>query len=246
MDGRFSPYEPWCSWIATCDRLELVKALPVVGAAVSLSRVAWLLSDVQSRRRISPPDNMLPWRLSSDGSDEALAIQRAAIARGDKPMRLGARYAEVERDALWKCFGSKAVAALLLLLARHDIAVSGVPLSGGERVTLDRLLLSQLAFSLRNDAAWTHDGAREWRALAATRPAQTARAPSRPPEKRTVQGELARWYSRTYPSGHPAGRKLDTLAVEAAGMLGRTISTRTLRRAVADARKAGARTNAAN
>lgn len=239
-------YERPCSWIATGDRRELRRALPVAGAAVPLSQVAWQLSDPRVRRLIAPGDALLPWGLTPDGHDEALAVQRAAIARGDRPMRLDARRDAVLGDFCHQCLGPRAVAALLPLLRLHGIAVSGVAASGA-RAPIDALLLSQLVIDLARDTAWTLDNALRWRALAATRAAEAVPAPRREPlpkrpERRTVQAELARWYRETYPAGHPVGRKLDALAAEAAPVLGRTVSGRTMRRAVLDVRRTTAAT----
>jgi hypothetical protein len=210
-----------------------------------LSQVAWQLSDPHARRLIAPGDAFRPWRLTPDGHDEALAVQRAAIARGDRPMRLDTRREAVLGDLCHQCFGPRAVAALLPLLRLHGIAVSGVAASG-ERAPIDALLLTQLVIDLDNDTAWTLDNALRWRALAATRAAEATPIPrsepaaERPAAKRTVQSETARWYRETYPSGHPVGRKLDMLASEAAQVLGRTVSTRTMRRAVVGIRRTSA------
>ena len=241
-----APFDWPCLWIATGDRRELRRALPVAGTPVLLSRVAWQLSDPKARRLIEPGDVLLPWRLTREGHDEALAVQRAAIARGDRPLRLAARRDEVLRDLCGRCFGPRPAAALLAVLRAHRIAVSGVSASG-ERVAIDPLLLSQLMVDLKNDTAWTGDGTQQWRALAATRAAEARPDPAAQPlPKRTVQAELARWYRETYPAGHPVGRKLDMLASEAAGVLGRTVSGRTMRRAVVEARRAAQGTSAAN
>lgn len=235
-----------CLWIATGDRRELRRALPVVGTPVPLSQVAWQLSDPRARRLIAPGDAAVPWLLTHDGLDEALAVQRAAIASGGRLMRLAARREEVLGDLRHQCFGPRAVAALLPLLRLHGIVVSGVAASGA-RATIDPLLLSQLMIDLANDTACTRDDTLHWHALAATRPAEAPPAPRPMPRpgplpRRTVQSELARWYRETYPSGHPVGRKLDALAAEAAKVLGRTVSGRTMRRAVVESR----RTSAAN
>lgn len=207
---------------------------------MSLSEVAWLLSDPQARRLIKSGDGPFRWELSREGFDEALAIQRAAIARGDRPMRLADRREEVRRLACHECFGPRPTAALVRLFVQHAIAVSGVA-ANGMRGAIDPLLLSQLLIDLAEDKAMTRDGALHWRALAATRGVETVVA-SPPAVRRTVQSELARWYRETYPSGHPVGRKLDTLAFEATQVLGRTVSTRTMRRALVEARRTTAAT----
>lgn len=134
-----------------------------------------------------------------------------------------------------------ALPLLLQAVTRLDLRVSGIG-SRGKRVEIDSLLLPHLVFELEHDRARTADGSVGWLAL------EVAPAPggqigaTLPARSASRQGDFLKWYSNAYPDGHPAGKKLETLAHEAAGALACRISTRTIRRALADR---GQRTKAA-
>src|SRR5205085_1329357 len=94
----FTDLAPCCCWIATADKRELAAALPANGAAVPLSWLAWRLSGPQLRAWIVPGDGSSPWRLSQAGADQALRVQRAAIANNERLVPLHERCDRIQAE----------------------------------------------------------------------------------------------------------------------------------------------------
>jgi hypothetical protein len=168
-----------------------------------------------------------PWTLSAEGRREAQRRRHLALAKGEPAGSLTERSGEVIREAVSWCFSDAAWCLLLGWLQTCRLEVSGV--QAGSRTVIDALLLPHLVVDLEHDAAMTRDGETTWHALAVDWP-----APARlsAPPARTLQGEFGRWYAAAYPAGHPVGMKYDELAYAAARSLGRTVSARTVRRAL--------------
>jgi hypothetical protein len=153
---------------------------------------------------------------------------------GDRPPAISRRWDFIKRDVQQATFRRAARERVLEAIRRRGLQVSGV-IPPGRRVEIDPLLLPHLILDLEHDTARTADGLICWQALAvAPRPAPSepvqATSPARFPGR---QRDFLKWYRTAYPDGHPAGKKLETLAHEAAGALACRISTRTIRRALA-------------
>lgn len=213
-------------------------SLPVVEGQVPLSSMAWRADDRAYGRWIERthfPE--IPWTISFEGKREAQRRRQFALATGERAGSLTERSKEVIRDAVRWCFSDAAWCLLLGRLRAERLRVSGVV--NGLRLEIDDLLLSQLLVDLEHDTATTRDGRQTWHALAVVSPpaddAECAATPAR-----TLLSEFGKWYTGTYPAGHPVGKKHEELAYEAAQSLGRKVSGRTVRRALRDFRRPSA------
>lgn len=205
-------------------------------------------------REVVPPAPEPP--LLDRPAAEPWSQASAAPPDSDEPVGLSPKWDVFRRDAA-RFWGSRAARERVLEeIRRRDLQVSGV-IAPGPRVEIDRCLLPHLILDLDNDRARTADGLIRWQAVAvATRVAAQVAARALPADPvRTSpavripsrQIDFLKWYGAAYPDGHPAGKKLETLAHEAAGALACRISTRTIRRALTerDVTRRGPRTKAA-
>ena len=144
----------------------------------------------------------------------------------EPPPPLAERGEALKRADRERFLRDRALGLMLEAVQRYGLRVSGIG-PRGLRIEIDRLLLPHLVFELEHDRARTADGTCCWLAL------EVAPAP-RPPRAPNRQRGFLDWYRTAYPDGHPAGKKLEALAHEAAGALACRISTRTIRRALRD------------